>query len=617
MSWTNQLYNTYETKCKNTFFGIPMTPIAHMNSKAQIEVTLNEKGDFLSAIKVNPQDEVTLIPVTEKSSGRSSGAAPHALCDTLSYVAGDYSVYCENEKLKRSAENKYGKYMQALKMWVDSDYSHPKIRAIYDYLSMKKLVSDLILSGIISLNNQNLFDNEKINGQTYDKALVRFRVTGLCDSTDKTWEDAALIQTYTDYYLSTQQGNTDICYLSGEKKTISENHPKGIVASDYGAKLVSGNDNQGYTYRGRFQTSEQAYALSYEASQKIHSALTWLVKNQGVYAGSKDKRMFVCWNADGKRTPSLFNFMNCSEDTEQTETSYRSRLKKSFQGYTNEFEEGDTITVMALDAATTGRLSIVYYNEYPAIDFLERMLIWGSTCCWKFLSFTSDQKPVYEVRTPTFRRIVNCAFGRERGNSIDVDDKVLKEQTQRLLKCMLDNAPIPYDIIHALAWRASTPLAYSRFNRETVLSTACAMISKYNNRTTKELKGEEEEMKLDHSNTDRSYLFGRLLAIYEKIERNTYEHGENRDPNALRLQSAFANHPFQTWKILESAIVPYLQKLNPALQNYYKNLIGKIVILFEDEDTAILNQSLKETYLLGYYLQREELNKKKEETEEK
>ena len=34
-----------------------MTPIAHINSKAQIEVTLNETGDFLSAIKVNPQDD--------------------------------------------------------------------------------------------------------------------------------------------------------------------------------------------------------------------------------------------------------------------------------------------------------------------------------------------------------------------------------------------------------------------------------------------------------------------------------------------------------------------------------------------------------------------------------
>ena len=32
--------------------------------------------------------------------------------------------------------------------------------------------------------------------------------------------------------------------ITGKTGPVSENHPKGIVASDYGAKLVSANDNQ-------------------------------------------------------------------------------------------------------------------------------------------------------------------------------------------------------------------------------------------------------------------------------------------------------------------------------------------------------------------------------------
>ena len=125
-----------------------------------------------------------------------------------------------------------------------------------------------------------------------------------------------------------------------------------------------------------------------------------------------------------------------------------------------------------------------------------------------------------------------------------------------------------------------------------------------------------EKMKLDLENQDRSYLFGRLLAVCEKVERRAYDRGETRDPNAIRLQSAFVNHPMQTWKILEGLLNPYFQKLRPGSREYYRELISQIVTSFREDDAAVLNQELKETYLLGYYLQRAELNKKREEKEE-
>lgn len=49
---------------------------------------------------------------------------------------------------------------------------------------------------------------------------------------------------------------------------------------------------------------------------------------------------------------------------------------------------------------------------------------------------------------------------------------------------------------------------------------------------------------------------------------------------------------------------------------HYKNMISELVSLILDEDERKLNQELKETYLLGYYLQRAELYKKKEENTE-
>lgn len=615
----NQLYKTYEENIGKNSDDASLCPIAHMNANAQIEVCINEDSEFVSAIEVAKENAVTLIPVTEASSGRSSGAAPHALCDTLSYVAGDYSQYCESEKERKKAEDKFVKYLEGLQKWQESAYAHPKVKAIFLYLQKNSLISDLIGSGIVELNENGCFSSKKVSGQTYEKALVRFRVLQNEDlNSDKTWEDKTLIQTYTDYYLSQQDGKVDICYLNGEAGSISTNHPKGIVAANYGAKLVSANDNQGYTYRGRFQTAEQAFALSYEASQKVHGALTWLAKKQGVYAGSQDKRIFICWNPAGKETPDILNLFGVMDDEQDDaeNIAYKRKLRNAFKGYIEKFEDGDEVVVISLDAATTGRLSITYYNELDADVFWERVIDWGDTCNWMFLKFTEDKKAHFDLLTPSFYRITQCTFGREKGEYIDVDDRVLKEQSQRLLKCMLERQPLPLDIMQALVHRASTPLAYSKNNRERVLSTACAIIMKYYYDHGILTKGEKDYMKLDVENRDRSYLFGRLLAVLEKVERSTYDKEEGREPNAIRLQSAYVNHPMQTWKILEDVLNPYFQKLRPGSREYYRRIISEITEMLLEEDEKVLNQGLKESYLLGYYLQRAELNKKKDNKEE-
>ena len=122
-------------------------------------------------------------------------------------------------------------------------------------------------------------------------------------------------------------------------------------------------------------------------------------------------------------------------------------------------------------------------------------------------------------------------------------------------------------------------------------------------------------MRLNEENRDRSYLFGRLLAVCEKVERSTYDQNESREPNAIRLQSVYVNYPLRTLETLHGLLEPYFRKLAPGLREDYKNLIGGIMEKFREEDEPKMNKSLEETYLLGYYLQRAELNKKKNKDE--
>lgn len=609
MAWMNTLYQTYEANAQmagKTTEGAPLSLVAHMTANAQIEVWVNRDGEFCGARPVEKEDAKTIIPVTESSASRSSGVAPHALCDTLSYVAGDFGEYLSSPKETKKAEEKFEKYLAALKDWAESPFSHPKVRAVYVYAAKRRMTRDLILSGLLEAEDGKLL-NKKVSGSVYEKALVRFRVIGT--QPDAVWQDESLFHSYIQYYASSQSGEKDVCYVTGESDTISVNHPKGIVAANYGAKLISANDTANFTYRGRFSTSAQACTVGYAATQKAHSALTWLAARQGVTAGTQDKRTYICWNPNGKKVVDLEDPLGLEDDDEPrayTEAEYKKRLLQTLEGYRNQLDNNDEIVVIGLDAATTGRLSVTYYNELNGSDFYDRLADWYGTCRWYFTRFTNDKKPYTTVRTPPNKQIVRCAFGTEQGAFLEAGDKLMKEQSQRILHCMLDRQPLPRDIMQAAVRRASTPQAYSTGNRERILSTACALVVKY---YSDREKGERINMAIDYENTDRSYLFGRLLAVLEQAEHSTFARGETRDTNAIRLQSAFVNHPMSTWQILEDQLNPYFQRMTPGSRYFYKDLISEITEKISESNPEQLNRPLGELYLIGYYLQRAEFRK--------
>ena len=119
-------------------------------------------------------------------------------------------------------------------------------------------------------------------------------------------------------------------------------------------------------------------------------------------------------------------------------------------------------------------------------------------------------------------------------------------------------------------------------------------------------------MALEPKKKDRSYQFGRLLAVMEKAERDTYGSEESREPNAIRKQSIFAQRPLSTARVIEDQLErAYFQRLSVGSRIFYKNLIGEILEIISEYPENEQNRPLGETYLLGYYLQRKELYTKK------
>lgn len=599
MGLMQKAVETYD--CHAAFAGVPdamretLAPISHIIKEAKIEVTIDANGNFVSAAAVvkdkkSERDETkTIIPATYKSSIRAKSPCAHPLSDKLSYLIP-------------SSTERHDLYLKQLSDWANSEYSHPKVKAVLKYIESESLLDDLERNGLVTKDSNGELDAR------YDDDFVRWRVTG-DGAVAPCWEDKSLIEAFIAYSEMLRDGSDSaLCMITGEVLPIIEKHPKGVVSAAYGAKLISANDSSNFTYRGRFAEPSQAATISYVASQKAHNALRWVVANQGVIIGG---RTFVCWNPKGKDVPNAMHSLLSVSDSQKkaaTPSDYKKQLADAVNGWKLNLPDNEDVVVASFDAATTGRLSVTYYNELRASDFIDRLAHWQQTCCWENNQFG--------YQSPSVRQIAQCAFGVERTEWLDVDDRILKEQVQRLLHCVIDKAPMPSDIVQALMHRASMPLAYNNINRRKILFTACAAIYAYRTQAKKE----EWAMSLDKEKKDRSYQFGRLLAVMEKVERDTYT-DEGREPNAIRMQSVFCDRPLYTAKIINDRLNPYFERLRPGSRAYYKKLIGEIAEQLSNYDDAQLNRPLGDTYLMGYYLQRNELytsksNETKEEIEE-
>ena len=551
----------------------PLAPISHIMARAHVEITLDQDGGFISAQAVDKEAPKIIIPATEESAGRTSAPCAHPLCDQLGYV----SPY--NEK-------KHTLYVDALSNWANSESTHPKLQPILAYVRSGTILTDLLNAQLIQLTPEG--------GPSDEKLMVCWVVNGLGEGLNgPCWTDRALMDAFIGYSRRERTAMPPaLCMVSGTMEAPAGQHPKGIIPVSGNAKLISANDSSGFTYCGRFDDAAQAATVGYAASQKAHSALRWLVANQSVSFGG---RTFLCWNPQGIQVPKVTGPMgrrNGSAQRAANPSQYQTQLREALSGWKEDLPQSADVVITAFDAATTGRLAVTYYNELLASDFLDRLHDWEASCCW--------ENGHYGIQSPSLFQIVSWAFGTPRNGKAELDDRILSQQMQRLMACRVDKAPFPPDVERALVEKASHLLLYEGENRQKLLFTACAAVRKYHYDHFKE----EWDMALDKNCSDRSYLFGRLLAIADAVENSAYNTSEDRrETNALRMQKAFALRPMSTWRLLEEKLEPYYKQLNPRLRQYYRKMTQEIADKLPASG-GNLNQKLDDIYLLGYYHQR-------------
>lgn len=613
MSWTDELCKIYENHYGKAETVPMMLPISHSTANAQIELTINEKGDFVTASRIDKDDAVTVIPVTDDSASRTSDVSAHPLADKLIYIAGDYGKYAPD---KNSDNEKYfDSYIKQIKDWADSVYSHKAVRAVYKYVIKSELISDLIKCGVLvcDVETGKLSEKEKISGIAQEKCFVRFKVNyDDIEHDTSIWKDEELYDKFTKYCESLL-GNAQLCYAVGKELPVTYKHPSKIRNAGDKAKLISSNDENGFSYRGRFDSKEQAFSVSYDFSQKMHNALKWLIQKQGV--SIQNSLMLIVWESNLQPLPKVTESFHDSFDFEfddeesipDTYPLYKIQLEKSIFGIRNTLKNNSKAMVMGLDSATTGRLSISMYSELKGSEFLDNIQRWHKDTAWN--RFNRKLKKNF-VNSFSLKELINYAFGTEQGQYVKAKDEIITEYICRLIPCVTEGRKLPKDLMPALVRKASNPLAYEHtYNWRSVLEAACAVIRK-----TIIEKGGECEMVFDKNCGDRSYLFGGLLAIADKAENDSFydEDKGKRLTNAKRYWNRFSSRPSETWRIIEERLRTYLNKMNST---YYNKLLDEIESLIPIEE-FMSNKKLEPSYLLGYHCMMKDLYTSKTNEEE-
>lgn len=646
MTWMAKLYQTYEQALKlNLADEDKLMPISHTLQNAHINIVIDAQGNFKRAkVLENPQ---IILPATESSAGRSSGEAPHPLADKLQYVAKDYAQY---GGLKKAY---FESYRSQLTNWCDSQFTHPKAKAIYQYIEKGQVIADLIKSQIVHVDDSNVLRTNWPFEATAEKpiphlfkvlpkekghfeqgsALVCWTVESDGDPSADTWNDPTLQESWIAFDAS-RGTEEDVCYVTGAKVPLAVNHPAKLRHSGDKAKLISSNDTSGFTYRGKFIDGAEAVGISFEVTQKAHNALRWLIARQGHRIVDQ---AIVAWSVSGKPIPdpmadsySLIDWDDLEEveivDIKENNSvkdysndlgqSYAVKLNKKMAGYLVESGNSDNVIIMAMNSATPGRMSIVYYREYFINQFINQVEAWHQEFAWQQrhvinLPAVNGKKPktkvIWRISSPLLGVIAETAYGKT------LTDSLKKNIYERLLPCIVEKRPLPIDILNMCVQRACNPMAGEYWEWEKSLGVACALYRGFYHRLSIQTKRRNYQMSLETDNTSRDYLYGRLLAVAENIEQFALSISDEKRPTtAERLMQRFADRPASTWRNIELALNPYMQKLQTNRRGFWVNRKRELDVIINSfkTDDFTSDKKLSGEFLLGFHCQRQHLQNK-------
>ena len=535
-------------------------PIYHNNIRSDgkniINILINSELNILN-INFFEKDKYLIYPITMDSITRTSGIAPHMLIDKLEYVLNDNS-------------NKNKKYKEQLSEFVE--YAKNKDIEVYTFL---KIFSDFInKDNIMEIIQEELNENE-IDINIFDKKDLFVNIV-IKNDKDKNLDVSNFKKLHQFYinYVDNKIQNDGICSITGEKNKIIYKH-RGLIGS---AKLIS-ISNHKENYEGRFIVKkagecEDIVKIGYKSSEKIHLMLKFLFDNKKCTQNIGESTNLIVWS-DDNLSDTIYeigiNIKDITIDKITVGADNKLGLYKK-----NPELKGENLYVCIIDKINNGRISLKYFNQYIKSQVEKNIKDWNDKY---YIIKNNGEKETFSIFN-----IFEKAYGVERNGKIVFDkNKFRSEQIQKILLSMIEGKSIPQNIKLKYKENIKNRIKYKK-TWEYFYRLAVTVLR-------------EEFLKDKNVKNNKSFLFGRLLAIYENIEK-----GKEGIKLTELYWNKFTNTPMFVVDILEEKTKPYL--LKSEYKEFYKDqkqeIFNKLLFLYKDEN---LNEKLDFKFIYGYRYQ--------------
>ena len=639
MSFLTALLNSYNYGLENNLVGnlddksSLILPIYHnsmkSNGKNIVEITINKKSELVDA-KFLEDGDIIIFPVTEDSVARSSGIAPHPLFDNFDYVMQENT-------------NKSEAYISQQKAWLNYD-EDDFVKIIHDYITKEKVFEDILSKlfkeyKILKDKNVEYIDNSEKKAKKvaidFSKVFLTFAVENYEGKKDLSLSENKNLQEkfikYTkDIFARDKDTEEIICNISGEKDFLCLKHKPLIGSARLISQITANNEN----FLGRFDKPDETIKIGKESSQKIIQMAKALLNGENTSRWLGEFTYVLSWfSNDIKNISGMDVTRTVEKELEKNKVSKFSKLSaiisseegieknnrntamtisdkesqdivKSFTSGKILFNDSSKYYIAIIDKVSNGRVALKYFREMKASRLKENLVSWQNKYSW--IRFNEEEKR-YSEYTPSPITLIRAAYGVEREKGLEISKKSFStDQYKNILMAIVEGRDMPQNIIRALEINIRNRLNYEKYWN---LIKLCALAA------LKEKEGIKSNM-LDKKEIDRSYLFGRLLAIYEKTEAFTYNKDDERITNAEKLWSSYLNKPATMSMRLSNLIKPYDFKLQANertrdIRNILKREAGDVIGLIGDNykfNAIETNKPLNSGFLFGYQAQIKELN---------
>lgn len=604
------------------------------NGKNIIEIKLDKESNLIVAYFLK-NEEIVIFPVTEDSVSRSSGVSPHPLYDNFDYLVKDNS--------KKSLA-----YLDGLSSWLNYE-NIDFVRIFYNFINRYKAFDEILIKlyGDYKIkNNKNIEYIDKSSGKgkklnaDFSKIYLSYKIENYDGLRDVSITDNKVLhKKYIDYvnYLLENDKETPkiICNISGEEDYLCLKH-KPLIGS---AKLISQITANNENFYGRFTDPSQTIKIGKNTSQKIMQMAKSLLDCKNTCRWLGGMTYAISWFSDDIQNESNLdlsknikldnkasknNFLNKNIKFEvhpDNNTGFKfadeisENIVKSFTNGKVLFTDKSNYYFAVVDKISNGRVSVRYFNEIMSSELIENLKKWQENYHW--YGYSNDDGGFNY--TPGLRRFIFAAYGTERDSKLEIDkDNFLTSQFSNLMAAIVEGRKMPQNIIKALEINIRNRQKYNNTWNEIKLCTLAALRN----------KEEIDSNMLDRNKLDRSYLYGRLLALYELIESNTYSNDDARVTNAEKLWSSFINNPVTMNFRLRTLVMPYRFKLKAdekkrkLCENIDKEIstISNLISDNYDDENPSYNKPLGPAFIFGYEGQKNYIeyitHKKTKETEE-